>query len=81
MLKKDLIEKTGIYHILHSRETWHSSQYDFLDLHLKVCISPRPGCGKNVSKWIPQVIKYQDIESEVEEQMEKYIKKNSSFRL
>ena len=47
-------EKTGICQILHSHETWHSSQFDFLELDLKVCVSQSPDCGKNVSKWIPQ---------------------------
>ena len=29
-------EKTGIYQILHSRETWHSSRLDFTELDLKI---------------------------------------------
>ena len=48
-------EMNGTCQILHSHETWHPSHFDLLELVLKVRVSQRPDCGKNMSKWISQV--------------------------
>ena len=49
-------EKTGICQILQSHETWHSSQFDFLELDVKVCVSQRPDCGKKRVKVDPSSV-------------------------
>ena len=57
MQKKDSIRKrmNGVRHVLHSRETQHSSRFDLHELDTEAHISQRPGCGKNMPKWKPQV--------------------------
>ena len=54
--------------------TGHSAQLDLPELDRKIRVSQRTDCGKNM-------LKYQDVEDEVEEQMLKWQTKNSSQRL
>ena len=75
-------QEIGIHQRLHSHETQHSSQFDFIELYLKIRVGQWPACGNNMSERNPlKYHKCQDIEPEVEEQMEKWLENKSSQRL
>ena len=61
-----------ICQILHPYETQHSSQLDLLELDLKTRVSQRTDCGKTCQSGSLKFSKYQDVEDEVEEQMQKW---------
>ena len=74
-------KKNGVRQILHSCETQHPSRSDNYELDFEAHISRSQIVVKTCQSGHLKYIKYQDIETEVERQIEKRQSKKSSQRL
>ena len=69
-----------VKYCIHTRHNI-SSQPDLPELDCQTRVSQETDCGKNMPNGSLKFSKYQDVEDEVEEQMQKWQTKNSSQRL